>query len=113
VLDPYAFQNMFALFGFGGAPLYLNSNGVSHCFNLNGAPDPRVQGFETVFRLYKETIFKIKLSGPTFFKGILKSLLEFVKSTLSQQMYHVMLILTDGDIHDKQETTDLIIELSK
>jgi hypothetical protein len=28
-------------------------------------------------------------------------------------MYHVMLIMTDGDIHDKNETTDLIVELSK
>jgi hypothetical protein len=28
-------------------------------------------------------------------------------------MYHVMIILTDGDYHDKLETMDLIIELSK
>jgi hypothetical protein len=28
-------------------------------------------------------------------------------------MYHVMMILTDGDIHDREETTDLIVELSK
>lgn len=28
-------------------------------------------------------------------------------------MYHCLLILTDGDIHDMQETTDLIVELSR
>lgn len=28
-------------------------------------------------------------------------------------MYHVLLILTDGDIHDMTETTNLIVELSK
>ena len=28
-------------------------------------------------------------------------------------MYHVMLILTDGDIHDTDDTTDIIVELSK
>lgn len=28
-------------------------------------------------------------------------------------MYHCMLILTDGDIHDIKETTDLIVELGK
>ena len=28
-------------------------------------------------------------------------------------MYHCMLILTDGDIHDVKETTDLIVQLSK
>jgi hypothetical protein len=28
-------------------------------------------------------------------------------------MYHCLLIITDGDIHDKEQTTDLIVELSK
>ena len=28
-------------------------------------------------------------------------------------MYHCLLILTDGDIHDMSETTSLIVELSK
>lgn len=28
-------------------------------------------------------------------------------------MYHCLLILTDGDIHDMAETTDIIVELSK
>jgi Copine len=28
------------------------------------------------------------------------------------QMYHVMIILTDGTIHDMNETKDLIVELS-
>lgn len=28
-------------------------------------------------------------------------------------MYHCLLILTDGDIHDMKETVDTIVELSK
>ena len=28
-------------------------------------------------------------------------------------MYHCLLILTDGDIHDIKETVDIIVELSK
>jgi len=28
-------------------------------------------------------------------------------------MYHVMIILTDGEYHDKRESIDLIVELSK
>ena len=28
-------------------------------------------------------------------------------------MYHLMIIITDGDIHDMKETKDLICELSK
>jgi len=32
---------------------------------------------------------------------------------MNLMMYHCMLIVTDGDIHDMTQTTDLIIELSK
>ncbi len=32
---------------------------------------------------------------------------------MNMMMYHCMIILTDGEIHDISETTDLIIELSK
>ena len=28
-------------------------------------------------------------------------------------MYHCMIILTDGEIHDMKETIDIIVELSK
>ena len=28
-------------------------------------------------------------------------------------MYHCMIIITDGEIHDKNETKDIIVELSK
>lgn len=36
VLDPYAYENKFAVFGFGGVPRFTGSNVVSHCFNLSG-----------------------------------------------------------------------------
>ncbi len=36
-----------------------------------------------------------------------------MKQNISQQMYHILLILTDGLIHDMQKTTDLIVECSK
>lgn len=113
VVEPYAMDQQFAVFGFGAKPLHLGSNQVSHCFNLNGLPDPRIKGFQNVFNAYKQTIGRIQLSGPTKFSFVLKSLLSYVQMNLQLQMYHVMLILTDGDIHDKDETTDLIIELSQ
>lgn len=36
VVEPYAMNQQFATFGFGGVPRFLGSNAVSHCFNLNG-----------------------------------------------------------------------------
>jgi hypothetical protein len=41
-MEPYAFEGQFAVFGFGGKPLYMGSNQTSHCFNLNGLSDPRI-----------------------------------------------------------------------
>src|SRR4051794_6300554 len=101
VVEPYAMNNQFAVFGFGGKPLFMNSNTISHCFNLNGQPDPRIAGFNNVYNAYKQTIQRIELSGPTKFGEFLRALLAYVKGNLHVQMYHVMLILTDGDIHDK------------
>lgn len=36
-----------------------------------------------------------------------------MKATSHTQMYHILLILTDGAIHDMRETKDLIVECSK
>jgi len=101
------------VFGFGGKPRFLGSNQTSHCFNLNGQPDPRILGLQNVFAAYKHTINQIDLAGPTKFNVFLTALLEYVKANLHMQIYHVMLILTDGDIHDRDQSTDVIIELSK
>lgn len=36
-----------------------------------------------------------------------------MKANINLQMYHILLILTDGVIHDMQKTKDLIVECSK
>ena len=46
ILEPYAFKNMIAAFGFGGIPEYQGESEVSHCFTLNGTDDPTIIGLE-------------------------------------------------------------------
>jgi Copine len=36
-----------------------------------------------------------------------------MKANIHMQMYHILLILTDGVIHDMPKTKDLIVECSK
>ena len=36
-----------------------------------------------------------------------------MKANIKLPMYHILLILTDGVIHDMQKTKDLIVECSK
>ena len=99
------------MFGFGGIPRYLGGTYVSHCFNLNGKiGDPTVDGLQAMFSLYRQAIQGTSLSGPTYFSHVLRVVLDYMKANLHQKMYHILLILTDGCIHDMRETKDLIVE---
>lgn len=45
IVEPYDYDKMFPVFGFGGIPRHMNNNNVSHCFALNGnAADPNIAG---------------------------------------------------------------------
>jgi Copine len=112
-LEPYAFNRKFAAFGFGGIPRFVGGTKVSDCFNLTGQPDPTVDGLGNLFNAYKNALLGTSLSGPTHFSGILRVLLDYMKANLQNQMYHILLILTDGEIHDMPQTKDLIVECSK
>ena len=113
ILNEYANDKVYPVYGFGGVP--ENSNSVSHCFNINGKKDPNISGIDEVISTYFNCLSTVKFVGPTYFKFILKSMLDSVKRKLSSESfnYHVFLILTDGRVDDMPETIDLIIELSK
>lgn len=40
ILENYDSDKKIPAFGFGGTPLYMGTNEVSHCFHLNGMPNP-------------------------------------------------------------------------
>lgn len=40
ILEPYAYNNEFSAFGFGGIPRFMGQSQVNHCFNLSGLKDP-------------------------------------------------------------------------
>lgn len=66
-----------------------------------------------MFNLYKQALSGTSLSGPTYFSHVIKVVLDYMKASMHLQMYHILLILTDGEIHDMKETKDLIVECSK
>lgn len=113
ILEPYAFNRKFAVFGFGGIPRFAGGTTVSHCFNLTGTADPTVDGLGSMFMSYKSALKGTSLSGPTYFAPCLKVVLTYMQANMASPMYHILLILTDGAIHDMQETKNLIVECSK
>lgn len=56
ILEPYAFDRKFALFGFGGIPRFTGATTVSHCFNLTGTQDPTVDGLQSMFGMYRNAL---------------------------------------------------------
>lgn len=87
---------------------------VSQCFPLNGSVSNASVpgGIRGVVNQYKKTALMVRLGGPTLFSPLLSQLKKLVQSTYSQQkkkVYHVLLILTDGEIHDMHETKSLIV----
>lgn len=63
--------------------------------------------------LYHEALLHVELSGPTLFAPIISEAMkqaEIAKSRQYQSLaYQVLLILTDGEIHDMEQTIQLIM----
>ena len=50
------------------------------------------------------------MSGPTYFAPIIREALTHARKLQGRYAYAVLLILTDGEIHDMNETKNLIVE---
>ena len=81
ILEPYAFQSKFLGYGFGGIPTYMGETEVSHCFNLTGTKNPKIDGLKNLIKMYKERLQEIELYGPTFFTEIVGKVIELCHST--------------------------------
>ena len=101
VIEPYDFDRSFPVFGFGGIPRHLGINSVSHCFAVNGnAQDPSIVGIEGIVQTYRSTQSQIGLGGPTLFAPLLRDFMSYVEAQVSSFQYQILLLLTDGEIHD-------------
>ena len=101
VVEPYDSDRQFPVFGFGGIPRHMGLNAVSHCFAMNGnMAMPNIEGIQQIVGTYRQTLSQIGLGGPTLFAPLLQEFLRLLMSTEGQSMYQILLLLTDGTIHD-------------
>ena len=83
---------------------------VSHCFPLNGCfEQPEVNGVKGIVEAYRCNLKEIQFAGPTFFSSILDIFMDFATEGQELKTYFVLLIFTDGNIHDMKETKELIV----
>lgn len=106
------------VYGFGGKPHFptLNSNVVSHCFPCTGDVNkPQVHGLEGIMQAYQYALPQVELSGPTFFNPLIVEAAKLAENYKKSEadVYTVLLILTDGEIHDMEETINTLVEASR
>eukprot|EP00762_Andalucia_godoyi_P008293 ANDGO_02978.mRNA.1 Copine-A len=103
ILEPYDSDKLFPVYGFGGKP---NNGMVSHCFPIDISA-PGVQG---IVNAYRSALLSTVLSGPTLFEHIIRTAAGHAAS--KPAVYTVLLIMTDGEIHDMERTIHAIIDAS-
>mmetsp|Transcript_33930 Transcript_33930/g.85788 ORF Transcript_33930/g.85788 Transcript_33930/m.85788 type:complete len:281 (+) Transcript_33930:212-1054(+) len=103
-LEVFDDDKLIPTFGFGDA--YTTDK---KCFPF--FPDNRpCNGFSEVISRYNEITPGITLSGPTNFAPIIR---EAIKTVQEERSYHILVILADGQVTNRKETEDAIVEASK
>uniref|UniRef100_UPI00398EF0C5 copine-1 isoform X2 n=1 Tax=Pristiophorus japonicus TaxID=55135 RepID=UPI00398EF0C5 len=115
VVQDYDTDKLFPAFGFG-AQVPPNWK-VSHEFSLNFDPNnPYCQGVQGIIDAYRNAIVNVRLYGPTNFSPIITHVSQFAAAAAQQPtatQYYVLLIITDGEITDLDQTRNAIVESSK
>lgn len=113
ILLCYDSDRQVPVYGFGGK---INGS-TSHCFHVNFNPqNPSVNGIENIMNSYRNALKYVELNGPTLFAQFLGKIIGEIESETCnqhQQNYNVVLILTDGEIHDMQDTVNAIVRGSR
>ena len=120
ILAYYDNDQLFPVFGFGFK--FKNDSGINFgVYNYDNYPincninDPNIHLIDNVLQEYRKFITKITLWGPTNFAPMINDLNREVKKNLreGQQMsYNILMILTDGQINDMNQTIDALVEAS-
>lgn len=116
ILYYYDFDRLIQVYGFGAKPCFNNTlKPTSHFFPCSGDNiNCSVVGVNGIYDVYNYALANVKLSGPTLFAPLLKESLMFAieSAKVNPYNYEVVLIMTDGVIHDMQATIDLLVEMS-
>uniref|UniRef100_A0A671TFP3 Copine-3 n=1 Tax=Sinocyclocheilus anshuiensis TaxID=1608454 RepID=A0A671TFP3_9TELE len=115
VVQDYDTDKLFPAFGFG-AQVPPNFQ-VSHEFPLNfNAKSPYCQGVQGIVDAYRMVLPQIRLYGPTNFSPIINHVARIAAEAAQQTnaaQYCVLLIITDGEITDLDQTRQSIVNSSK
>ena len=110
LISSYDFNHKIALHGFGA--VIPSTGDTSHCFPVSLTKDPIANGIEEAIKQYRESLPKITLDGPTYLFPVFKENLDMLKDDedCPTSIYHIMVIITDGNNHDIDEMIRQLIK---
>jgi hypothetical protein len=112
ILLCYDTDKMVPIYGFGAE---IKTTGqVSHCFPLTLQEDHvEVYGVQGVVDCYRGVMPSITFSGPTLFAPLIRHTINMIKREMCESStlkYYILMILTDGQVNDEQQTIDYIVQ---
>jgi len=102
-LEPFDEDHEIPVFGFGDS---VTTDRAVFPLKADGSP---CFGLVEIHGRYNEIASQIVLSGPTSFVPLIRRAIEIVTST---RQYHILVILTDGEVSDPDATGRAIVEAS-
>ena len=112
IIAYYNYEQLFPVYGFGARLTEFAQ--VSHCFPLTGTDNPNIHTIDGVLQEYRKQIPHMMFLGPTKFSPLLK---KFNDRVIKEQandkfLYHILMILTDGQIDDIKYTINELVKAS-
>ncbi|KAI9144384.1 Copine-domain-containing protein [Paraphysoderma sedebokerense] len=115
VIMPYDADKNFPVFGFGAK--FPTSEIAYHDFHVNFNPkNPEVTGVDGIMAAYQNCIRNVQLYGPTNFAPVIRKMSAIARLASDSgqcSKYFVLLIITDGEITDFEDTVEAIIDASE
>lgn len=110
ILEAYDSDRNFPVYGFGGIP---PGESLNQCFPLTGDPSsPYVNGAKGILKIYHSAIGQISQSPSGELHYIIDETILAASSIQSNDAYFVLLILTNGEISDIDQTINSIVKAS-
>ncbi|ORX59370.1 copine-9 [Anaeromyces robustus] len=115
VLEPYDTTKYMEVYGYGAK--FFNRNKVEFDCPLTGNPEaPAVYGVGGILQAYANALETVDLWGPTNFAPIINKMAAKAREGLAPKntnsplnKYHILTIITDGEISDMEKTKEAII----
>ncbi|KAE8751007.1 hypothetical protein FOCC_FOCC002435, partial [Frankliniella occidentalis] len=105
VVEKFVSDSIFKVYGFGSK--LPGESAESFDFSLNlGSDSPDCKGVQGVLKSYHDAVPRLSMSGPTHLAPGLRKIVNVARNYKDGSKYLVHLLLTDGDIHDPQETKE-------